>query len=50
MLQTHLEIGKTSGTVQKRMGAWDSSEFERIWKEMDSIEPLSPVNQSQRKD
>ena len=30
-------------------GTWDSSEFERIWKEMDSIEPLSPINESQRK-
>ena len=26
------------------------SDFETIWKEMDEIEPLTPVTQSQRKD
>ena len=31
-------------------GAWYPCDFESIWKKMDSIEPLSPVNQSQRKD
>ena len=30
-------------------GAWNPCEFERIWMEMDSIEPLTPVTQSQRK-
>jgi len=25
------------------------SEFEKIWREMESIEPLTPVTQSQRK-
>jgi hypothetical protein len=27
-----------------------ASEFEKIWWEMESIEPLTPVTQSQRKD
>tara|TARA_R100000734_G_C3215918_1_gene29268 strand:+ start:363 stop:512 length:150 start_codon:yes stop_codon:yes gene_type:complete len=27
-----------------------SSEFEKIWWEMESIEPLTPVTRSQRKD
>jgi len=26
------------------------SDFEKVWKEMDEIEPLTPVTQSQRKD
>ena len=26
------------------------SDFEKVWKEMDKIEPLTPVTQSQRKD
>ena len=31
-------------------GSQDNSEFENIWWEMESIEPLTPVTQSQRKD
>ena len=34
-------------------GSWEvksESDFETIWKEMDEIEPLTPVTQSQRKD
>ena len=27
-----------------------SSDLEKVWKEMDQIEPLTPVTQSQRKD
>ena len=27
-----------------------TSDFEKVWKEMDQIEPLTPVTQSQRKD
>ena len=30
-------------------GAWYPCDFESIWKEMDSIEPLTPMNESQRK-
>ena len=33
-------------------GSWEvksASNFEKIWKEMDEIEPLTPVTQSQRK-
>ena len=30
-------------------GVWYPCDFESIWKEMDSIEPLTPVNESQRK-
>ena len=26
------------------------SDFERVWREMDQIEPLTPITQSQRKD
>ena len=29
---------------------WHITDFEKIWKEMDEIEPLTPVTQSQRKD
>jgi len=34
-------------------GSWEvksESDFETIWKEMDEIDPLTPVTQSQRKD
>ena len=34
-------------------GSWEvksASDFEKVWKEMDEIEPLTPVTQSQRKD
>ena len=31
-------------------GSQDDSDFEKVWKEMDQIEPLTPVTQSQRKD
>ena len=27
-----------------------TSDLEKVWKEMDQIEPLTPVTQSQRKD
>ena len=27
-----------------------TSDFEKVWKEMEEIEPLTPVTQSQRKD
>ena len=27
-----------------------TSDFEKVWKEMDQIEPLTPITQSQRKD
>ena len=30
-------------------GAWYPCDFESIWKEMDSIEPLTPMNEFQRK-
>tara|TARA_R100001460_G_scaffold86920_2_gene128371 strand:- start:363 stop:527 length:165 start_codon:yes stop_codon:yes gene_type:complete len=28
---------------------WTQDDFETIWNEMDSIEPLTPITQSQRK-
>ncbi len=31
-------------------GNQDDSDFKKVWKEMDQIEPLTPVTQSQRKD
>ena len=31
-------------------GSQDDSDFEKVWKEMDQIEPLTPVTQFQRKD
>ena len=31
-------------------GDKSSSEFEKIWWEMEAIEPLTPMTQSQRKD
>ena len=34
-------------------GSWEvksASEFEKIWWDMEKIEPLTPVTQSQRKD
>ena len=34
-------------------GSWEvksASNFETIWREMDEIEPLTPITQSQRKD
>ena len=30
-------------------GSWYVSDFEKVWKEMDQIEPLTPVTESQRK-
>ena len=34
----------------EKFGSWYISEFESVWKEMDQIEPLTPITQSQRKD
>ena len=42
-------IGKTFGIPLKSLED-DSTDFEKVWKEMDQIEPLTPVTQSQRKD
>ena len=35
--------------IPEAHGAWYPCDFESIWKEMDSIEPLTPMNESQRK-
>ena len=43
-------IGNMDGGVG---GSWEvksASDFETVWREMDEIEPLTPVTQSQRKD
>ena len=34
----------------EKTGTWSYEEFERIWWEMEAIEPLTPVTGSQRKD
>jgi len=34
----------------EKFGTWYSTDFEKVWKEMDQIEPLTPITQSQRKD
>jgi hypothetical protein len=34
----------------EKFGSWNINDFEKVWKEMESIEPLTPVTQSQRKD
>ena len=34
----------------EKLGTWYSTDFEKVWKEMDQIEPLTPITQSQRKD
>ena len=34
----------------EKFGSWHISDFEKVWNEMDQIEPLTPVTQSQRKD
>ena len=34
----------------EKFGSWHVNDFEKVWKEMDQIEPLTPVTQSQRKD
>mgnify|MGYP001177374024 FL=1 len=34
----------------EKFGTWHITDFEKIWKEMDEIEPLTPVTQSKRKD
>ena len=31
-------------------GSQDDGDFEKLWKDMDKIEPLTPVTLSQRKD
>ena len=33
----------------EKFGTWHITDFEKVWKEMDEIEPLTPVTQSQRK-
>ena len=33
----------------EKFGTWYSTDFEKVWKEMDQIEPLTPITQSQRK-
>ena len=32
----------------EKFGTWDSTDLEKVWKEMDQIEPLTPITQSQR--
>ena len=34
----------------EKFGTWHITDFEKVWKEMDEIEPLTPVTQSKRKD
>ena len=34
----------------EKFGTWHITDFEKVWWEMESIEPLTPVTQSQRKD
>ena len=34
----------------EKFGTWCITDFEKVWKEMDQIEPLTPVTQSQKKD
>ena len=34
----------------EKFGTWYSTDFEKVWKEMDQSEPLTPITQSQRKD
>jgi len=34
----------------EKFGTWYCTDFEKVWKEMDQIEPLTPITQSQRKD
>ena len=33
----------------EKFGTWYSTDFEKVWKEMDQIEPLTPITQSQKK-
>ena len=46
----HHKIGKTFGISPEKFGTWHITDFEKVWKEMDEIEPLTPVTQSKRKD
>ena len=32
----------------EKFGTWYSTDFEKVWKEMDQIEPLTPITQTQR--
>ena len=32
----------------EKFGTWYNTDFEKVWKEMDQIEPLTPITQSQR--
>ena len=34
----------------EKFGSWHVSDFEDVWNEMEQIEPLTPITQSQRKD
>jgi hypothetical protein len=34
----------------EKFGTWHITDFENVWNEMEQIEPLTPVTQSQRKD
>ena len=34
----------------EKFGSWHITDFEKVWREMDQIEPLTSVTQSQRKD
>ena len=34
----------------EKFGAWYVSDFENVWNEMEQIEPLTPITESQRKD
>ena len=34
----------------EKFGSWYVSDFEDVWNEMEQIEPLTPITQSQRKD
>ena len=34
----------------EKFGSWYVSDFENVWNEMEQIEPLTPITESQRKD
>ena len=34
----------------EKFGTWHITDFENVWNEMEQIEPLTPVTQSERKD
>ena len=41
-------IGKTFGIPLKNLVLGMSMTLEKVWNEMDQIEPLTPITQSQR--